>query len=135
MNGEEDSFMMNLMNHAEQPMPKNATAIGIFVKGPKSFIENVDVSLLQVRSEIGNAQMYTHIEESDDVRISLIAAGCTAYDDRMYQMRQRYDDIIASANTDTVNASDVMVGMDNPFATRLTKKVLTEDVDTSALNL
>lgn len=130
-----DSFIMDLMKRSEQPMPKNATAIGIFVKGPKQFIENTDFSLMQVRSEIGNAMMYTHIEESDTVRISVIVAGCSSYDDRMFKMRQRYDDIMMSVNQDTVGASDVMAGMGNPFKTNLQKKVLTSEVDTSALDL
>ena len=130
-----DGFILNMLENSEQPMPKDATAIGLFVKGPKDFIEKVDTSLMKVRSAIGNAQMYTHIQEDSEVRISLIAAGCTAYDDRMYQMKQRYEDIMASMNRDSIGAGDVLAGMVNPFETTIEKKVVTSEVDTSALDL
>lgn len=130
-----DDFVLDMLKNSEQPMPKDATAIGIFVKGPKAFIESVDTSLMKVRSVIGNAQMYAHIQEADDVRISLIAAGCTAYDDRMYQMRQRYEDIMASMNHESIGAGDVLAGMANPFETTIEKKVLTKDVNIDALDL
>ena len=130
-----DDFIINMLKNAEQPMPKDAAAIGIFVKGPKSFIETVDTSLMKVRSVIGNAQMYAHIQEDDEVRISIIAAGCIAYDDRMYQMRQRYEDIMESMNHESIGAGDVLVGMANPFETKIEKKILTKEVNTDALDL
>lgn len=130
-----DDFVMDLLKNSGQPLPKDATAIGVFVKGPKAFIDTVDTSLMKLRSEIGNGQMFAHIQEDDEVRISLIAAGCTAYDSRMYQMRQRYEDIMESMNRDTIGANDVLAGMSNPFESKLEKKVLTKEVNTDALDL
>lgn len=130
-----DDFILELLDGGYQPMPKHATAIGIFVKGPKQFIESMDTSLIGVRKKIGNGQLYTHIEESDRTRISIIAAGCTSYDDRMYLMKQRYEDIMSAASTDTTSAADLMTGMKNPFETKIEKKVVTDEVDTSGLDL
>ena len=67
---------------------------------------------------IGGTQMFTHLQESDNIRISLIASGCSAHDERMYMMRQRYEDIVSAKDTDTIDSKTIMQGMVNPFANK-----------------
>lgn len=133
-----DQYIENLIKNSAEPIPKNALSVGVFVRGPKQFIESVDTSLMEVRQMIGGTQMFTHLQESDNIRISLIASGCSAHDERMYMMRQRYEDIVSAKDTDTVDSKTIMQGMVNPFANKNAldeKKIVKSGVNLDALEL
>ena len=115
-----DEFLLSLAAQWNEPIPVDAQGYGLFVKGPMDFIQNVDTTLANIRTVYGEAVLqYTHIEdsgESSDIKVALIAAGCSEPADRMMQMRQRYDDIIAATKRAESRSSALRDGMNDPAA-------------------
>lgn len=130
-----DQFITTLANNYSEPIPEGMRAVGVFLKGSDDLITNTDTSLIDIRQKFGNADlMYTHLECSDDIRISLIATGCASPAKRLSIMRQRYEDIRNSDRVARTAASDIMKGMESPLGNIPKKKNSTEP-DFSALDL
>lgn len=112
-----DKYLENLLNSKDctQEIPYDAGGIGIFLKGPKSFLDNADTSLRELRGVIGEATLqYTHLEESENFEVALVISGCTSPNQRLYMMRERYNDIKASAKKKNNDIFSIMDGMDDP---------------------
>lgn len=130
-----DEFLLSLAAQWNEPTPVDAQGYGLFVKGPMDFIQNVNTTLANVRAVYGEAVLqYTHMEESSDVKVALIAAGCSEPTDRMMQMRQRYDDIIAAEKRAASRSSALRDGMNDPAAYKKKTSVNAEP-DYSALDI
>ena len=73
-------------------------------------MDKLDTSLPAIRNTYGDAiHHYIHIEEDKEIRISFIAAGSDEPEDRLYMMKDRYDDILNNGRV-TQNVSDGMLG-------------------------
>lgn len=112
-----DDFLIGAINTDYQPVPDNCTAIGVFVKGPKSLIKNVDTSLTNLKKSFGDPTVqYTHLEESEDIQISIILSGCSEAEDVLYQIRGRYDDIMAAQKEKESIMSDLVSDLVSPIS-------------------
>ena len=130
-----DGYLTALITNTTEPTPEGMRAVGLFLKGGDDLVNNTDTSLIKVRQQFGNADlMYTHLEISNETRISLIATGCASPSQRLAQMRQRYDDIRNTEKVSHDTASDIVKGMENPLGKMKTKSTSTE-TDFSALDL
>lgn len=130
-----DGYLTALITNTTEPAPEGMRAVGLFLKGGDDLVNNTDTSLIKVRQQFGNADlMYTHLEISNETRISLIATGCASPSQRLAQMRQRYDDIRNTEKVSHDTASDIVKGMENPLGKMKTKSASTE-TDFSALDL
>lgn len=132
-----DDYVERMLQTCHQPVPKNVSAIGIFVRGPREFMDKLDTSLPAIRNTYGDAiHHYIHIEEDKEIRISFIAAGSDEPEDRLFMMKDRYDDIMNNGRA-TQNVSDGMLGeMFDPNGD-ISTNVRTErkEQDLSALDL
>lgn len=113
-----DDYLIDLIEHSYQPAPNYVTAMGLFVKGPASMLEKIDTSLQKVSQMYGGEDRnYLHIEESDDVQISLILSGMLEPTDRVSIAADRYKDIQAREEKREKmksSASLLMEDMDDP---------------------
>ena len=131
-----DDYVKNMIEDAYQPKPVNVKGIGVFVKGPASMIGSLDTSLTEVRGIYGDAAIqYVHVQESDDVQISVIMAGCSEPTDRLYTIRSRYDDIMNAQHDDESALGDLMSGINNPLGTMKKRTVDAAEPDLSALDI
>lgn len=131
-----DEYIDAMINDAYQPKPDNVKGLGIFVKGPKQMLDTLDTSVSTIRNTYGNAAVqYTHVEESDNIQISVIMTGCSEPVDRLYTIRSRYDDIMAAQKADSSVLNDITSGLDNPFGTVKTKHLDKAEPDLSALDI
>lgn len=124
-----DEYLENVLANAAQPDPVGYGAIGVFVKGPSSMISALDTSLIDFRAKHGDALMYTHIEESPDVCISLITSGSGIPEARLNEIKDRYDELTTKAATSTVTAASVLDQIDDPFAIKKNNPVKDSDED------
>lgn len=131
-----DNYVMNMLADCNQPMPSSASAIGVFLKGPTNVISKLDTSLTEIRKTYGDATLqYTHIEESEDTRISIIFSGCNEPVERLYQIRGRYDDIMNAQKTKESIMSDLTCDLRSPVGTVVKTKLDNAEPDLSALDL
>lgn len=130
-----DAYLDSIFSSAAQPKPSGQMAMGLFVKGPKAFISSIDTSLFDFRDKYGDALLYTHIEEADDVRISMVVAGSDVPDLRLQQIKERYDDIMSNVHTNSMTAASVLEEIDDPFSIKHTAAQPKTDDDFSGLDL
>lgn len=130
-----DSYLDSIFSSAAQPKPSGQMAMGLFVKGPKAFISAIDTSLFDFRDKYGDALLYTHIEESDEVRISMVVAGSDVPDLRLQQIKERYDDIMSNVHTSNITAASVLEEINDPFAIKPAAVQPKTDDDFSGLDL
>lgn len=110
-----DAYLDTKMTAAAQPLPIGQKAMGVFVRGPKAFISSIDTSLFDFREKYGDALLYTHIEESPEVCISLVIAGSDLPEMRLQEIKERYEDIMSAAHNQTITAASVLEEMEDPF--------------------
>ena len=132
-----DAYVLTAMEKCLQPAPVNARATGVFLKGPEELIQKMDTSLADIRQQFGESVVqYTHIEESNDICISVIFSGCAEPADRLYEVKSRYDDIMSSQNQTVSTVSQLLSGMSNPVGEGKKKPKKTSiEPDLSALDL
>ena len=98
-------------------------------------IKSVDTPLIKLRETLGDGLMYTHIEESRDTLISVITAGGDVPEDRLTEIKLRYNDIMSREKPVITSATELLSGLDDPFAaTKKLDKNGSED-DFSGLDL
>lgn len=133
-----DSYLISMLNptNTHQPLPANLRGIGLFLKGPKSFLDTVNTSLSGICEHYGEAALkYTHMEESDSFMLAIIMSGNMEPANRIMIMRQRYDEICAGMKSESDSVLDnALGGMDNLIGTPR-KKTRPAEADLSALDL
>ena len=130
-----DAYVEEMLQNNYQPAPSNAKGIGIFVKGPAEMITKLDTSLSTIRATYGDALIqYSHVEEANDICISIIMSGCDEPEDRLYIIKSRYDDIKSSQRKKESSVSKLLGDMENPITLNVNKKSSVEP-DLSALDL
>ncbi|MCM1230213.1 MAG: hypothetical protein NC489_08770 [Ruminococcus flavefaciens] len=137
-----DDYIENMLQKSCQPLPMGATGIGVWVKGPKDMLAQMNTDLHELQSKYGEAQLkFAHIEESTATEIGIIMTGCNEASDRLAGMKHRYDDIMSRAQKKESCIDGLMSGMTNPMG-GLNKKFGGTDVisgsgelDTSAFDL
>lgn len=133
MNQTLSDYVAQAVEKSLQPTPTNCKAEGVFIKGPKELIQKMDTTLpAEVYGE--PVVQYAHIEESDSICISVIFSGCAEAEDRLYTIKNRYDDIMAQQMEAESSVSKLLGGMSNPLGSKKTKKTSSEP-DLSALDL
>lgn len=131
-----DDYLKSVMPKWNEPAPIGAHGYALFIKGPKEFLSTTDTSLTAIHKEYGDALVqYTHIEESPDVRVSLIIAGCSEPSERLFEMRARYDDIQSQLTVKSSVASGIVGDMENPLGKSDDGPVIKDETDLSALGL
>lgn len=133
-----DDYFLSMLNPmvSRQPEPANVRGVGIFLKGPKSFLDTVNTSLPGVGQKYGEAALkYVHLEESDDFYAAIILAGNSEPSGRILLMRQRYDDIFNGLKrVEGSAAAEAACGMGDPLG--ISKiKARPNEMDLSALDL
>ena len=130
-----DDYVEQMLEVNNQPMPDNVKGIGILLKGPSEMIRSMDTSLGKIRQTYGDAVVqYTHIEESDEIRISVIMSGCTEPENRLYMIKSRYDDIQNAQREDTSSIASMLGSMSNPLGTLKSTKKESVEPDLSGLD-
>lgn len=91
-----DDYLIELIDNCYQPKPSFVTSMGLFVKGPADMLDKIDTSLQKITQIYGGEDRnYLHIEESDEVQISLIMTGMMEPSERVAIAAGRYKDIQA----------------------------------------
>lgn len=131
-----DEYVTDMLNQMHQPLPSNAGAIGIFLKGPNAIVTKMDTSLSEIRRVFGDAALqYTHVEESSEMQISVILAGCNEPVDRLYEIRGRYDDIMNAQKSQSSILGDLTSDLKSPVGTLQKNTQDHGELDLSALDL
>lgn len=116
------------------PAPMGVEGIGLFLKGPEDFVRNADTTLSQIAAKYGNAAVrYFHLEIAEDPYVGLVMTGVDEPGDRLWLMKQRYDEIMNNVKKTGSAIGDIMTDMGNPLG-KVSKKVAPSDMDMSALN-
>ena len=133
-----DDFLSNVILKWPEPAPYNETGIGLFVKGPKDYLNKLNVQLSDFHSKYGDVVVqYIHLEESKEQYIAIICSGCSEPMDRLMKMRERYDDITNRLNETESTVSSILEGTTSLLGISNTKKKNRENgkLDESALDL
>lgn len=136
-----DDYVETMLADSCQPAPSKLQGIGVWVKGPKNTLAQMDTSLIRLQQKYGEATLkFAHVEESDDTEIGILLSGCDEVRDRMVDMRHRFDDIRAQGEKEPSCIDELMDGLDSPIMStveRMSDK--TEDqnaeLDMSAFDL
>lgn len=133
-----DDYLIELTKKFPEPAPCGVSGVGLFVKGPADFINRMDTSLEKFMGTYGVvAAKYVHVEESEDVYIGLVCARCDEASDRLYMIRQRYDEIRRAMQNRQSTINAVLEGVDSPLGA-VSRKVITKNAaepDLSALGI
>lgn len=130
-----DDYIQGMIDQGSMPEPIGVDGIGLFLKGPEDFVKNADTTLSQLSVKYGDAAVrYFHLEVADEPYVAIVMTGVEEPGDRLWLMKQRYDEIMASAKKSTSAIGDIMSDMGNPLG-KVTKKVAPTDIDMSALNI
>ena len=131
-----DDYVVTMLNQMHQPIPSNAGAIGIFLKGPNNVVTKMDTSLTDVRRVFGDAALqYVHVEESADTQVSIIFAGSNEPVERLYEIRGRYDDIMNAQRNQSSILGDLTSDLKSPVGSLQQTKTDHSEPDLSALDL
>ena len=137
-----DDYIDEMLQQSCQPLPYGVSGIGVWVKGPKDMLAQMDTSLLKLQKKYGNAMLkFAHVEESANTEIGIIMTGCNEASERLSAMRHRYDDIMSGKANRTTCTADLMSGMVNPMAGGTDQRFGTVtgtgsgEIDTSAFEL
>lgn len=130
-----DAYVGEILKANYQPLPENLRGLGIFVKGPKTLLDKLDVSVPGIQSQYGNALIhFEHIEEGEDIKIAVLMTGCAEASTRLVAMKNRYDDIMEAQKSKTSVLGTIMEDSENPMGT-VVRKSAVEEPDLSALEL
>lgn len=133
-----DDYINDMLNISLQPLPSGARAMGVFLKGPMELIKNLDTSLSEIQTRYGKVKVkYVHIEDSKDIQISIILSGCSEPEDRLLEIKSRYEDIMRAQSANRFSVSSLLDGIEKPMENKTHKKTNnpTSDVDLSALDI
>ena len=129
-----DEYIMDMIQYTNSPAPNEVEGIGLFIKGPETFVKNADTSLTKICATYGNAAIrYFHLEVSDDPYIAIIMTGNSEPTDRLMIMKQRYDEIMNNIKKTASSVTDIMSDMNNPLS-KPEKKTAPKNMDLSALD-
>lgn len=119
-----DQYVDDMVRNSLQPLPANVGGIAIFLRGNEEMLGKMDVSLPEFRAKYGDAAVhYSHIEvDSDAVQISILTSGSSEPVDRVYEVRDRYDDIMNNQNKLDDVAESMLDNMVNPLGGAVKKK-------------
>lgn len=130
-----DEYIEAMIKNNFQPIPANINGIGIFLKGPKNLIDRLDTSVPVIRNIYGDAAIhYSHIEYSDEFRVSFLFTGNDEPADRLFLMKDRFDYIMNNQKSKSVFSDMMSEQMGNPLGDVKDKKVKGE-LDLSALDI
>lgn len=130
-----DEYIIDMIQHTNSPIPNEVEGIGLFLKGPETFVKNADTSLAKICATYGNAAVrYFHLEVSDDPYVAIVMTGNSEPADRLWVMKQRYDEIMNNIKKTASSVSDIMNDMNNPL-TKPEKKTAPKNMDLSALDM
>ena len=118
-----------------QPAPEAVQSYGLFIKGSKDFIGNVDTSAIDIRDQFGEGDMYTHLEISDSLEIALICGGCSTPSTRVSLAAQRYNEIMVGRKDDSRSIMDDIMNNLQDDVTEYHRAERREAIDLSALDL
>lgn len=111
-----DDYIEQMLQKSCQPLPYGVSGIGVWVKGSKEMLGQMDTSLPQLQKKYGEAILkFAHVEESSETEIGIIMTGCDECRDRLMGMRHRYDDIMSSKAKKESCTNDLMAGIANPM--------------------
>lgn len=137
-----DDYIETMLQKSCQPLPYGVSGIGVWLKGPKEMLAQMDTSLTRLQERYGNAMLkFAHVEESANSEIGIIMTGCDEARDRLSDMRHRYDDIMSSMAKKSSCTDGLMTGLLNPMAGGIGRKFgSTEargasEIDTSAFDM
>lgn len=130
-----DDYLDTMIQNSMQPLPSNSTALGVFVKGPKELLGRVGTETLARIKNYGQPILhFNHLEESDELTIAIIMAGCTEPSDRIMVLKNRYDDIMKALRASKGSIMDGFDDITNPLGST-SKKKISNGPDFSALDL
>lgn len=131
-----DDLILNILENNYQPAPANIRGIGVFIRGPKEFIDRMDTSIPEMQKKYGTAILkFAHIEVADEVKTAILCTGCSEASARITLMKNRYEDIMASQREQANLASDLLSGLTNPLGAVGQKKTRPAEANVSALDL
>lgn len=129
-----DDYLIDMIQTTNLPAPNEVEGIGLFLKGPENFVKNADTSLSKICATYGDAAVrYFHLEISDDPYVAIVMSGCSEPADRLWVMKQRYDEIMNNSKKSASSIGDIMMDMNNPL-TKPIKKTPPKNMDMSALD-
>ena len=126
-----DNYIFEMISTSSQPIPVEPEAYGLFVKGPKEMLENLDTNMTEVFHKFGGTSRDIHLEESNDVCISLIITGCGPASNRLKTIKKRYDDLMSPKKSTQPSVNTLLDGLQDPSQVK-GLRVSTED---DALNI
>lgn len=138
-----DDYIETMLQKSCQPMPYGVSGIGVWVKGPKDMLAQMDTSLPKLQAKYGNVMLkFAHVEEAPNSEIGIIMTGCDEASDRLAEMRHRYDDIMLSMAKKSSCTGDLLSGAANPMAGGISKRFgsgkdvrSSDEIDTSAFDM
>lgn len=129
-----DDFIDTMITQSSMPAPLGVDGIGLFLKGPEDFVRNADTTFSQLATKYGNAAVrYFHLEIAEDPYVGVVMTGVDEPGDRLWLMKQRYDEIMNNVKKTGSSIGDIMADMGNPLG-KVSKKIAPSDMDMSALN-
>lgn len=138
-----DDYIEAMLQKSCQPMPYGVSGIGVWVKGPKDMLAQMDTSLPKLQAKYGNAMLkFAHVEEAPNSEIGIIMTGCDEAADRLAEMRHRYDDIMLNMAKRGSCTGELLSGATNPMAGGIGKRFgagkeirSSDEIDTSAFDM
>ncbi len=107
-------YLEVLINESCQPLPVAAEAYGLLIKAPAEFIAGINTDISPLMSRFGCTSKDVHMEESTDFCISLIITGAGAPNERLKNMKMRYDDLMAMKVSKESTVNSLLNGLGDP---------------------